>query len=248
LQFLAKRFEDDNKKTKIYEWYVGGWAATMLKKVFSDDKWMIIPERANELTRKRPDLVVQAVNGPYLLYEVKSSKGDRLEEALHQTVCNTDTLGWADNYTSAGFYVIVQRGYRIAFFEYHNNTDDLDACRVPHLWGCVSLTYPLKDKGTLKHTLATLPQDLLPIYHDYEKLKKETPTRTEAKKYTEKCVFDIRKHTQEINELFHYILTNELREGPFPSDEDEDDEDMDKDEDDDQDEDDDEDMDEDMDE
>jgi hypothetical protein len=162
------------------------------------------------------------MNIPYLLYEVKSSTGDRLEEALHQTVSDPDLMLWADSYTKAGFYIIVQRGYRIAFFEYHNNTNDLDYCGIPHLWGCVSLTYPLKDKGTIKHTLATLPEDLLPIYHDYEKLKKETPSRTEAKKYTEECVFDIRKHTQEINELFHYILTNEPREGPFAEDMDED--------------------------
>jgi Holliday junction resolvase len=231
LQFLADRFENN----RPYEWNVGGWATTMLKKVFSDDKWIIIPERSNELTRKRPDLVVQDMGTPYLLYEVKSSTGDRLEEALHQTASNL--LAWADNYTDAAFYIIVQRGYRIAFFEYHNNTNDLDHHDVPHVWGCVSLTYPLLDKGTMKHPLATLPGDLLPIYHDYEKLKKETPIRTEAKKYTVKCVFDIRKHTQEINELFHYILTNEPREGPFAEDEYEDEEDMDEDEDDEDDED-----------
>jgi hypothetical protein len=35
LQFLADRFENDNKKSKTYEWNIGGWAATKLKKVFS---------------------------------------------------------------------------------------------------------------------------------------------------------------------------------------------------------------------
>ena len=74
----------------------------------SDDKWIIIPERSNEYTRRRPDLIVQNLNLPYLFYEVKANKGgDRLEDALFQTIDNISE--WVDSNTKLGsMYIILQ--------------------------------------------------------------------------------------------------------------------------------------------
>lgn len=216
LDFLAEWMEDD----KHLEWVVAAWATTMLKKVFSDDKWIIVPERTNEDTKKRPDLTVQEMNTPYLLYELKTKKGGRLEDALIQTV--EKILPWVDGITkSASIYVIIQRDHKIAFFEYHGNAggNDYTTHRVPHIHQCVSLTQPLPDRvkdGSLafRSPITDIPETVLPLYYDHENLTRMDPNRDEAMRYTERCVFDIREHKKEINLLFHYISTNEPREGP----------------------------------
>jgi len=206
-------YDEKNDKTirSHSEWHVGAWATTMLKKVFSGDEWIIIPERKNEYTRQRPDLTVQKEKTPYLFYEVKAHNSkDRFEDALFQTVGIIQE--WVDTHTGGSIYIIIQRGCKIAFFEYHNNSDDLDYHKVPHIWKCVSLTQPLWDRDRHKKALQHIPKGVLPIFHHGTRLRKRTKKRDEAKNYTEECVFDIQEHQREINRLFHYILTHEPRD------------------------------------
>lgn len=220
----------NESQESFMEWVVAAWAATMLKKVFSDDKWIIIPERSNEHTRRRPDITVQNMETPHLLYEVKSSKGDRLVDALFQTIDGIPQ--WVDSMTDGSIYIIIQRGCKIAFFEYHNNTDDLDHHKVPHIKGCISLTQRLWDVDRYRKILDSIPDTVLPLYHDFSLPINNTEARkAEARKaardYKDPCVFDIQQHQREINFLFHHILTSKPREGPFedesyPEDEDED--------------------------
>lgn len=54
---------------------------------------------------------------PYLVMELKSRTGDRFEDALYQVVEEiAETME-----SSIEAYVVVQRGTKIAFFEYHND-------------------------------------------------------------------------------------------------------------------------------
>jgi len=217
LELWANKFSDSDpsKKNQHYEWHVGAWAATMLKKVFSADEWVIIPERRNEDTQKKPDLVIEKLDTPYLLYELKSSIGDRLEDALFQTTRGIHQ--WVDsNSANASIYIIIQRACKIAFFEYHSNSDDFEKHNVPMIDKCVSLTQPLWDGKTFTRPLQSIdmPMDVLPLYYNYKHLRKDTEERKAAKNYKKRCVFDIRKHKKQINLLFHHILTNRPREGP----------------------------------
>lgn len=177
------------KGRKVREWYVSAWATTILKKVFPDDQWILIPERANEFSGKRPDLVVLKHNMPYLLYEVKAPKGDRLEKAIYLTLNNLHI--WVDAYEIT-LYIIIQRGCNIAFFEYHDNSEDLDAHNVPHIWHCVFLTQRVRDGNTYTRPIDTLPKGVLPLYHNHKKLKKtDDSIRNKAKNYKKKCIFDL---------------------------------------------------------
>lgn len=216
LDIRAEKISDPS--IKPYEWHVAAWATTMLKKVFSADEWVMIPERRNEHTQKRPDLVIEQFITPYLLYELKSSKGDRFEDALYQTIDGIHK--WVDATANASIYIIIQRGCKIAFFEYHSNSDDFEGHKVPMIKNCVSLTQPLWDGENYTRPLNFIPKDVLPLYHNYVHIKDKdfTEKRKVAKNYKKRCVFDIRKHQKEINLLFHHILNKGPRVGPSDED------------------------------
>lgn len=199
------------------------------EKGFSDDKWIIIPERSNEHTRRRPDITVQNMETPHLLYEVKSSKGDRLVDALFQTIDGIPPQ-WVDSMTDGSLYIIIQRGCKIAFFEYHNNTDDLNSHKIPNIKGCISLTQRLWDVNRYRSILDSIPDTVLPLYHDLSLSINNTEARKAGRGYKARCVFDIQQHQREINFLFHHILTSKPREGPFEDDSYSEDQDEDEDE------------------
>jgi len=130
-------------------------------------------------SRKRPDIVVEELDPKgtksslRLLMELKSSKGDRFEDALDQVVNEIEeTLQ-----SQMEVYVVVQRGTKIGFFEYHNDVSNLDEEGISHFKGCVSLTQDYASKaysdGPLvpqNRVLQNLPNDLdLPQRHPSEK-------------------------------------------------------------------------------
>lgn len=195
-----------------YEHHVGTWACTMLKQVFNSGNWAITPEKADQYSKKKPDLFVEEIVDnkfrPHLMMELKSNdKKIRFEDALHQVVKEIqETMEEVIE-----CFVIVQCGTRIGFFEYHNDQTNLDEEDIPHLRGCVSLTQSYMIQGRQTTIMTNKPNDLLPIFHNYEKLRKSTDVRKEAKEYKEKCVFDLEKHENYIYILFHHIARSAPR-------------------------------------
>ena len=198
---------------KHYEHYVGSWACTMLKHVFADPKWIITPEKRDQYSKKRPDLVVEEVISHntgqranyYLIMELKSTDGDRFEEGLAQVVDHiVETLEM-----DIEVYVVVQRGTKIGFFEYHNDRSNLDEEGISHFRGCISLTQTYPGPGSA--ILTTLPHNIELFYHNSERLISSTDLRTEAENYNVRCVFDLNTHENEINYLFHHMANNSPR-------------------------------------
>lgn len=101
-----------------------------------DEGWSIVsqylvPEikRPDRLIEKYTEPVLGTVGGkanfsPHIFVELKSAKGDSLEKAVNQTTSSmpqtVDKAG--KKYT---MYLIIVKGKRIAFFEYHNDRDNL---------------------------------------------------------------------------------------------------------------------------
>lgn len=199
---------------KAYEHHGGSWAFTMIHSVFQGPKWIITPEKTDKTSNKRPDLVVERLNDAnteaehYLFMELKSSTGsDRFEEAVAQIV-NQITETMEDGIEA---YVVVQRGTKIGFFEYHNDISNLDEDGIPHFMGCVSLTQSYEIGGVLATVLPNPPPDLDLLYHNYTRLRKKTETRDEAAVYRTKCVFDICKHEKDIEFLFDHMVNQKPR-------------------------------------
>jgi hypothetical protein len=100
-----------------YEHHVGSWAFTMVSSVFNGAQWILTGEKIDANSKKRPDIVIEKMNSqntdayPYFLMELKSSDGDRLEDALAQTVQDIEET--MENTIEA--YIVVQRGTKIGF-------------------------------------------------------------------------------------------------------------------------------------
>lgn len=203
---------DKGFASKPFEHHVGSWALTMLNSVFHGDNWIITPEKADDYSKKRPDLVVEKVSSDteskhHLFMELKATNGDRMEDALSQIVSEIEQTMEHTIET----YDVVQRGTKIAFFEYHNDVSNLDEEEIPHFKGCISLTQSYIIEDTIQEVLEHKPIGLLPLYHDYKHLRKDTETRKEALEYTPLCVLDLDNHEKEINFLFHYMANHEPR-------------------------------------
>ena len=115
-------------------------------------------------------------------------------------------------------YVVVQRGTKIGFFEYHNDVTNLDEEGISHFKGCVSLTQGYTSRADSdsppvyqKPVLKNLPKDLDLLYHNYTRLRKKTDDRNEAASYEIPCVFDLDKHEKEIDYLFDHMAKHEPR-------------------------------------
>lgn len=184
--------------------------------------------------KKKPDYTVEefiTADGkkttvPVLIMEFKSRTGDRFEKALKQTVFGLSS--YMDDKESIDVYIVIIRHTKIGFFEFHGNTEDVGST-VESLWGCTSLTQPLILDKRKEIIMQNVPNDLLPVYYDLEKLKTESKTRRQAREYTIPCVFDLERHGQQIDFLFHYMSTHKPRAGPdfhdLPSDNDNEDSD-----------------------
>ena len=221
----AKNRIQNPPEQKPYEHHVASWACTMLMAVFSGRNWIVTPERQDPNTRKKPDLIVEGVNSQMkspelrLLMELKAVNGDGLEKVLAQTV---DPNVLAETVQDMGaetgqyeFYVVVQRGTKIAFFEYHSDIDSMEEeIVIPNFMGCISLT---QNYDTTKNVLQDMPEDLGPLFEDSGrkqkqlKKKKDQEVRELARNYTEPCVFDLEKHEEYINFLFNYMAKEKPR-------------------------------------
>ncbi|KAI9706148.1 MAG: hypothetical protein M1812_008249 [Candelaria pacifica] len=212
LQFAKRRIQNPPDEI-TYEHHVGSWACTMLSLVFNEPFWIITPEKRDQYSNKRPDLVVEKLDNTtmesrhYLFMELKSSKGDRFEDALAQVV---EEIAETMEETIEA-YVVVQRGTKIGFFEYHNDQSNLDEEGIPHFKGCVSLTQDYLIEGRNSTVSSHWPEDLELLYHDHNRLRKTTDTRTDAKEYEQACVFDLDKHEQAISFLFSHVKNKEPR-------------------------------------
>ena len=237
----AKDIKHNKDETKYYEHRVASWGVTMANKVFSGDQWIFTPEKLNTRITldaeyknftKKPDYTIEHFHNaagkieitPVLLMEFKSRTGDRFEQALKQTVEHLSSYMHDQN--TIDIYIVIIRDTKIGFFEFHGNTEDVEGT-VESIWGCTSLTQPLTLEGEEQITMQNVPNDLLPVYYNVEKLKTEDEIRTQAKKYKVPCVFDLEKHGEQIDFLFHHMSTNKPRAGPdfcdLPSDNDDDD-------------------------
>lgn len=157
--------------------------------------------------------------------ELKSLGGDRLEDALHQTTSELHT--WMDN-TILDVYIVIQRGTKMAFFEFHSNSNDVEEV-CPSVFGCTSLTQSFLIDSKEQTIMANLADNLEQLYHNTDKLKntnqEKKELREKAGNYKVPCVFDLDLHENEINFLFHHMAHNPPRAGPdwqdYPSQEDE---------------------------
>jgi len=215
IQFAMKRIQDPSSLghgPRPYEHHVGSWAFTMLKTVFHGPEWIITPEKTDENSRKRPDLVVEKFKDGkaehYLFMELKASEGDRFEDAISQVV---DEIADTMEEDIEG-YVVVQRGLKIGFFEYHNDVSNLDEENIPHFKGCISLTQDYKIGGKVTKVLSEpLPADVDFLFHNHTKLRKVTENRDAAAEYKTPCIFDICKHQKVINLLFDHMVNKNPR-------------------------------------
>jgi len=163
--------------------------------------------------------------------ELKSSEGDRFEEAVAQSVENiletidemgnagTGAKGMATKDALFDVYVVAQRGTKIGFFEYHNH--DMEELNISHFRGFTSLTQDCVNGYKNEIVLHHKPNDLDILFHNSDNLRTEKlkgkdaekiqAIRAEAEKYTIPCVFDLEKHEEEINLLFNHILRHKPR-------------------------------------
>lgn len=63
-------------------------------------------------------------------------------------------------------YIVIIKGTKIGFFEYHNDQDELDDNNIPHLRGCTSLTQDYEIRGRMATVLENKPDGMEPLYHN----------------------------------------------------------------------------------
>ena len=214
-----------------YEYQSATLGVTMLAKTFCQNHWAITPEsRDGNRSSKRPDLIVElayktegALIYPaklddtdqdeigfclHLIYEAKGSHGNRFEQALAQVTDDQIPARFGQEQT---LFVVIQRGLRFGFFEYHNDKQELDRLGIPHFRGCVPVTYDFHNSdGEFRNFLPIghqLADTVLPLYHDTQNLRglsdvNAQAIRTDAERIRTPCVFDYFEHQEYIN----YIL------------------------------------------
>lgn len=144
----------------------------------------------------------------HLLMELKSNdKSIRFEDALSQVVKEIEET--MEEIIEC--FVVVQCGTRIGFFEYHNDQSNLNEEGIPHFRGCVSVTEDYSIEGRMTSIMTNKPQDLQPLYHNHEKLRKKTDLREEARRYQTKCVFDLINHAEDVDKIFYHMANNPPR-------------------------------------
>lgn len=216
-----------------YEYQSVTLGLTMLAKTFNHDHWALTPESHDgNRSAKKPDLLVELVyiskgyriypakrsdyrpDGPELtmgiqvIYEAKASEtGDRFEQALAQVTDHQIPQRCGNEYT---MFVVVQRGLRFGFFEYHKDKQQLDRLGIPHFRGCVPVTHDFNNSlGEFRNFFPVgyqLPGGVLHLYHDTRSLRglsnvAAQAIRTEAEAMATPCVFNFHSHPREINHV-----------------------------------------------
>lgn len=214
--YTNKKKETGEVKRPL-EHHVASFACTVTKHVFSNDDWIITPEKADKSSNRKPDLTIERLTENaleiHLYYELKKDKGDRMEDALHQTIVSIiETLDLQGSNKSQEFdvYVVIQRGMEIAFFEYHNYASLLDDEDVENIKGAVSLTQPFRVNGVLTEIIP-IPHGAGLLFREASGLDMEKDGRKEASRYKIPCVLRLDVHEREIDFLFHHMATNKPR-------------------------------------
>lgn len=227
-----------------YEHHVASWAMTKIAQHFNQAKWVITPEQAHSTRNtagdtsrqrvKKPDVMVEEAylkNNQaecelrvHAAFEFKKTGGDRFEKALSQLKVSIEKTLSEQGFTENRFeaFAVVMCGMRIGFFEYHQDTDNLDEEGIPHFEGMVSLTtsYKLGEETTPIIDHKDIPTDLEKLFHDTEALRtlndpEQKGIRDKASKYQIPCIFNITKHTKEIEYLFNHMENHKARSSVY---------------------------------
>lgn len=131
-----------------HEFEVARAVISILRKFFPmKENWTIVPEFLVP-EKKRPDYCVEKfIPGsspffkPKIFVEIKSNTGATTEKAIDQITSSmtltVDRLG-----ESYACFLIIVRGKRIGFFEYHNDRSNLHEDGVVHHHGAISFNHP----------------------------------------------------------------------------------------------------------
>ncbi len=214
-------------KVTHYEHHVGSWACTMLARHFNTKDFLITPEMSNIQTNKRPDFTIEkyceSQNNlrTHVFYEIKKHKGDHLEKALEQVIEAIYMTG--DETGVHEFFVIIQRGLEIGFFEFQTTFHpEMDEKEIDHFKGCVPLLFSNEQIGSYngpkKELMKNKVEEILSNKHSgvqkllHQNTKKDEESLDDAKKVHTPCIFNLEKHKEEVDLLFHYISTAKPRE------------------------------------
>jgi hypothetical protein len=143
-QAVSKMQEEPEKK----EYEVGRVILTILRKYFTlEDNWAITPEfRVPE--KKRPDFCLEKFTPdedikfrPKIFVEIKSVIGDKIQKATDQV---TEALPVTLDELGGEFdcFLIVVRGAKLAFYEYHNDRNNLTEDGIKHYHGAIPFNHP----------------------------------------------------------------------------------------------------------
>lgn len=126
-----------------YEHHVSTWAGTMLKKVFQSDNYTLSAEVIDATENKKPDYLIEKLDDQnklvrYVYVELKKEGGQHFEKALYQATEYLQNTIEGTSETVKECFVVVQRGVKIGFFEYHARHEDLK--HISNFHHCVSLT------------------------------------------------------------------------------------------------------------
>lgn len=134
-----------SSENKEYE--VGRVILTILRKYFTiEDNWAITPEfRVPE--KKKPDFCLEKFSPdenkfrPKIFVEIKSIIGDNIQKATDQV---TEALQVILDDFGGDFdcFLIVVRGSRLAFYEYHNDRSNLTEQGLKHYHGAIPFNHP----------------------------------------------------------------------------------------------------------
>lgn len=187
--FLKKQIQNNPN----YEHYVGSWVLTYLYGLFSDTvgNYVFTVEKKDRTSNKKPDIVLGNFEPEneslsyHLVVELKKEKGDRFEDALFQTVeeiCYTME-------ESVDVFVVVVRGTKIGFFDYHNDGTNLIEDGVLHILNCISLTEGYTkgigedqiEYSSVITDLPAIPEDVDYLFHDHKRLRYKPASEVETK-------------------------------------------------------------------
>lgn len=230
---ISNRTEVLDEDPKSYEHHVGTWACSMLARHFNNDNFLITPEANNRQTNEKPDFTIEKYDEEnehthlkhHAYYEIKKFEGETLYKALDQVIKAIKLTG--DETQKFASFVIVQRGLKIGFFEFHSFEKEefqlekekvKEDMKIENFRGCVSLTYHNKrlvwPEGT-DDRVKNLSREIEGLeFLDNVSAGRSSELREEADLVTEECIFnlDLDQHREKVDLLFQHIVHAEPRD------------------------------------
>ena len=189
------------------EYEVGRVILTILRKYFTlEDNWAITPEfRVPE--KKRPDFCLEKFTPdenvkfrPKIFVEIKSTTGDSIEKATDQV---TEALPVTLDELGGEFdcFLIVVRGSKLAFYEYHNDRDNLTEDKLIHYHGAIPFNHP---------QFKSLPAGR-PSYHGYGNFPYRDEWRGDdvaTQQFGMGYILGLTENDNKIQEVFRWMSAN----------------------------------------